>query len=353
MHRSGTWSLYMAAPVALNTGRPWRARDLLQLLDALRAGGELHDPRPARAHRPHQRVEFGQLRDRRGHRHAAVAGVIGRVRSAEPYRSAVHRLGHQRLHPRELLRGRLGPFGRRLAHHRGADHGVAGEHRDVRARSDGAQRGHVLPEGLELPAHPRAERVEVHAFDHGEVAQDEVAHGRRGGSDTEPAVAHYRRRHSERWRWRQRPVPGDLRVVVGVQIDDSGCECEAAGVDLALRLFADRTDGTDASVADRDIGPDRVVAETVDDGRTADDELIHCRLSRGRSSAARRQSMAVLVNRKVRVRFDTDATAGIGVELYREARPDAALLLGRARQQGSTVNTRDHGARDSAARVHR
>ena len=165
---------------------------------------------------------------------------------------------------------------------------MAGEHRDVRARADGAQRGHVLAEALELPANPGAERVEVHALDHGEVAQDEVAHGRRGGRDTEPAVAHHRRRHPERRRRRQRPVARHLRVVVRVQGDDSRREGESAGVDLALRFFANVADRADASVADRDVGPHGVVAETVDDGRTADDELIHCWLSRGWSSTARR-----------------------------------------------------------------
>ena len=36
----------------------------------------------------------------------------------------------------------------------------------------------------------------------------------------------------------------------------------------------------DAPVVDRDVGPDRFVAETVDDGGSADDELIHGGFSR-------------------------------------------------------------------------
>ena len=62
---------------------------------------------------------------------------------------------------------------------------------------------------------------------------------------------------------------------MGVQIDEAGGEGEAVRVDLALSAVADLSDGADASVADRDVRPDRFIAETVDDGRTTDDELIH------------------------------------------------------------------------------
>ena len=65
---------------------------------------------------------------------------------------------------------------------------MPGEHRDVRARSGRPQRRHVLPERFELPPHPRAQRVEVHAFDDREVAQDEVPHGRGGRTIPNPQL---------------------------------------------------------------------------------------------------------------------------------------------------------------------
>ena len=70
-------------------------------------------------------------------------------------------------------------------------------------------------------------------------------------------------------------VPSDLRVVVGMQIDESGGEGESVRVDLALPPVADLSDGADPSAADRDVRPRRFVAEAVDDVRTANDELIH------------------------------------------------------------------------------
>ena len=140
----------------------------------------------------------------------------------------------------------------------------------------GAERRHVLAEGLEFPAHAGAKRVEVHALDHREVAQDEVADLGRRGRDPEPAVAHHRGRHTEGGRRGERPVPRDLGVVVGVQVDDARRESQSLGVDLAFPGLADVSDGADAPVAHCDVGPDRFVAETVDDGGSADDEVVHC-----------------------------------------------------------------------------
>ena len=62
---------------------------------------------------------------------------------------------------------------------------------------------------------------------------------------------------------------------MGVEVDEPRREGEAVRVDLALARAVRLSDGADASVADRDVRPDRFVAETVDDGRSANDELIH------------------------------------------------------------------------------
>ena len=60
-----------------------------------------------------------------------------------------------------------------------------------------------------------------------------------------------------------------------MQIDEPGGEGEAVRVDLALSAVTDLSDGADAPVPDRDVRPGRFVAETIDDGRAANDELIH------------------------------------------------------------------------------
>ena len=68
---------------------------------------------------------------------------------------------------------------------------------------------------------------------------------------------------------------------MGVQVDDAGGEDEPARVDLALALLAQVSDGADVPVTHRDVGPDRFVAETVDDGGSADDQVVHRGVSWG------------------------------------------------------------------------
>src|SRR5436305_1850903 len=53
---------------------------------------------------------------------------------------------------------------------------------------------------------------------------------RRRRHDPEPTIAHDRGRDAERGRWRQARVPGDLRVVMRVQVDDARHQREPAGI---------------------------------------------------------------------------------------------------------------------------
>jgi hypothetical protein len=65
-----------------------------------------------------------------------------------------------------------------------------------------AQRREVFAEGLKLPIDPGTQRVEIHPFDHREVAHDHVAQTGRAGHDAEAAIAHHRRGDAERGRRR-------------------------------------------------------------------------------------------------------------------------------------------------------
>jgi hypothetical protein len=65
---------------------------------------------------------------------------------------------------------------------------------------------------------------------------------------------------------------------MGVQIDDAGHQGQPAGVDDLTRVLAEVADRGNAALLDRDIRPDRIVAEPIDDGRTADHEVMHCNL---------------------------------------------------------------------------
>jgi hypothetical protein len=76
-----------------------------------------------------------------------------------------------------------------LAHHEGADGGVAGEAGDVGADAVLLQHVEILREAFEAPVDAGAEGVERHALDMGQVAHGEVAVGRLAGRDREAAIA--------------------------------------------------------------------------------------------------------------------------------------------------------------------
>jgi hypothetical protein len=58
--------------------------------------------------------------------------------------------------------------------------------------------------------------------------------------------------------------PGDLSVVMRVQVDDARHQREPASIDHLRGVVADLADRSDAAIPDRDIGADRVVPEPVD-----------------------------------------------------------------------------------------
>ena len=65
----------------------------------------------------------------------------------------------------------------------------------------------------------------------------------------------------------------ELRVVVRVDVDESGCHEQAVGVDDPRGASVEPTDPGDAAVADRDVGGARRRAGAVDDRPAADQEV--------------------------------------------------------------------------------
>jgi hypothetical protein len=145
-------------------------------------------------------------------------------------------------------------------------------------RAAPAQHRHVFGERLKLPVYAGAQRVEVHTLDDCQVPHDHVAQRHRRGHDAEAAIAYDRGCDPERGRRRQGRVPGDLRVVMRVQVDDARHQRELAGIDDLGSVLAQIADLGDAAVSHRKIGADRVVPEPVHHGGAADHEVMHCHL---------------------------------------------------------------------------
>ena len=78
-----------------------------------------------------------------------------------------------------------------------------------------------------------------------------------------------------------RPVPHDLRVVVGVDVDEAGDDDRALGVDDAPRRLVEAALGDDPPIADADVGAVAGKAAAVDDGAVLDEEVEHIGWARG------------------------------------------------------------------------
>ena len=92
----------------------------------------------------------------------------------------------------------------------------------------------ILREALEAPVDAGAQRVERHALDMRQVAHGEVAVRGLAGRDGEAAIAQDGRGDAERRRGIDEGIPGDLRVVMGVAVDDAGRQRQAVGLHRLL-----------------------------------------------------------------------------------------------------------------------
>src|SRR4029450_14082773 len=100
--------------------------------------------------------------------------------------------------------------------------------------------------------------LDVHQRPH-----DEVAIGRPAGRDGETAVADHGRGDAVPDAARGVRVPGILRVVVRVDVDEAGCDHEAARVDLPRPAGAGVTDLRDPAARDHHVGTPRGPAAAV------------------------------------------------------------------------------------------
>ena len=170
---------------------------LLEIGDRGLAAFGQHVDAAALGHRLHQRAQLAIVGQPRWHGRAALAVVrLGR-RGGETHGTRRHGLAHLRRHLADLLVGRLA-LRRLLAHHEGADRGMAGVAGDVGADALTLQHVEILRKALEAPADAGAQRVERHALDMGQVTHGEVAVSGFAGRDGEAAIAHHRRGDAER-----------------------------------------------------------------------------------------------------------------------------------------------------------
>ena len=148
--------------------------------------------------------------------------------------------------------------------------------RDVGGVATPVEHVEVVGEGLPLaPRHPVGERGAGDVLDAFHHVDELLVVGRAHGREADAAVAEHDGRDAVGGRGLQAVVPGDLAVVVGVEIEEPGRHQRAVGVDLLRRGLVDLADGDDAAVADADVAGERVGAGAVDDRSAADHGVKH------------------------------------------------------------------------------
>ena len=97
--------------------------------------------------------------------------------------------------------------------------------------------------------------------------------GRPAGREADAAIAHDRCGDAILRRGRDVLAPGDLAVIMGVDVDKAGRDQLAPGVDLFLALARDPADFGDAAACYGDIGLEQFAAHAVGNAAAADHEV--------------------------------------------------------------------------------
>ena len=194
-----------------------------------------------------------------------------------PSAPAAIALLHQRGHPRDVVGGRGLVARAALAHHVGAHRAVRDLRADVhhvRHRRDEVE---VLGERLPAPAHALGERGAGDVLDALHERDEPLALVGVHGREADAAVAHDDRRDAVPRRRREVRVPGDLAVVVAVDVDEAGRDDEAVGVER-LRCRRSQRAGLahagDAAAGDGDVTGEGLAAAAVDDRPVRDQQVV-------------------------------------------------------------------------------
>ena len=180
-----------------------------------------------------QRVDLVARGETARDRLAVDATVGEREAGRESGRARSERFANEPTHLLDLV-GRRGALVRRVAHDEEPQGGMTDVGGEIEARAAAADRVEIFGEGLEIPDDARGQGRGVHVLDVLERVHDHVVMLRPGGRDREAAVARDHRGHTLVRRRPQCRIPEHLGVVVRVDVDETGRDCTAGRVELAL-----------------------------------------------------------------------------------------------------------------------
>ena len=176
-------------------------------------------------------------------------------------------------HARHVVLGRL-LRQRALAHDVHAQRRMADIHAVVDRLGQALDGREIFREGLPGPVDAGGHRLGRDILDRRQAARVPVAVLGLAGRQREAAIAHHHRGDAVPARAAAQRIPRDLRVHVGVAVDEARRDDQPVGIDAcAAACRRDAADLDDAAVLDADIGAEARLARAVDDGAAADDEI--------------------------------------------------------------------------------
>jgi hypothetical protein len=146
----------------------------------------------------------------------------------------------------------------------------------VEAAGHALERVEVLREGLPAPRDAFGERGSGDVLDALHQLDQPVLAARPHWREADATVAHHHGGDAVPARRREQRVPGDLAVVVRVEVDEPGRDQQAVGVDdLLRRPVGQRADLRDAPLVDGDVGLPRRRARAVGERAPSDHQVVH------------------------------------------------------------------------------
>ncbi len=181
----------------------------------------------------------------------------------ETERAGRHRLVEQRGDFRRLLRRRR-PVHRFLAHHVMAKRRQRREEAEVDGGAAPLGRVEEFREGLPVPGHALAQRVVGNRLDIGQIPGGDFARFRFARRHADAAVAHHDRGDAVPRSAADKRIPADLRIVMGMRIDEARADDQVGSIDHPRRALLDLTNLGNPIADHRDIGTKARRAGAVD-----------------------------------------------------------------------------------------
>src|SRR6185437_12454043 len=198
---------------------------------------------------------------------------VQRARGREAQRAGAHGIACERRH-RLIVRGRGGIAPRAaFAHHIDAHGGVRQLGADIDVELPLRQPRHVIRKAFPRPRNPRAQDRLGNILDAFHELDQALVIAGLAGREADPAIAHDGGGNAVLRRGRDVLAPGDLAVIMGVNVDKARRHQFAAGVDFLLALAQNLADLADPAVRDGDVRFEQVAPEPVGDVAAADHEV--------------------------------------------------------------------------------